>query len=259
MVDKLSKLKDMMNLLNDGLSRADFETAFKALLEQFLRVEKELIKKNLKAVDTLTEVQRGLSDKLESSANRELGRASNELQGRLTAALAQQESGLNFIRDKVRKIKEGKDGKDGKNADETKIAKDVLSQIKLPEVQEETPEETRDKLESIQEEEEKLKIDAISELRKELDELKKMKVGGGGGGFSTLALDMHIIDDEAPVNSGDNTNFTLSHTPSPTGSLKLYKGGGRLRITEDYTLSGRTITLLIPLIAGEILLADYRI
>ena len=62
-----------------------------------------------------------------------------------------------------------------------------------------------------------------------------------------------------PYINGDGLNFTINHVPSPTNSLKVYRNGQRLKITEDYTFSGQTITLLIALTVGEILTVDYRI
>lgn len=137
---------------------------------------------------------------------------------------------------------------------------------KIPEPLEELPIEqqrtyTRDLLEGIQEEEEKLAISAIAHLEERLDELFKRPVGTGGGGFNYGALDLHIVDDEniSGTINGVNQTFTINHAPSPVSSLKVYRGGARQRITEDYTLSGSTITFTIAPQVGEILLADYRI
>lgn len=70
--------------------------------------------------------------------------------------------------------------------------------------------------------------------------------GGGGGG--TYAYD------ETP--SGSGSSFTLAHTPSPATSLILTKNGQVLAPGGiDYTLSGGTITLVVALIGGDILLA----
>lgn len=61
---------------------------------------------------------------------------------------------------------------------------------------------------------------------------------------------------EAPANSGDNTNFTLAHTPI-ANSVRLYRGGARQAPSADYTVVTNTITLVIPIQGGEVLLADY--
>ena len=129
----------------------------------------------------------------------------------------------------------------------------------LPEV--ETAEVVRDKLESLSDGE-KLSIQAIQDLAEILEELKKKggKIVGGGGGVNLGALNIHFIDDETPSGTvnGSNTIFTISLTPA-TGSLKVYRGGTRQRVTEDYTLSGTTITFTIAPVVGEILLCDYRV
>src|SRR3990167_850938 len=128
----------------------------------------------------------------------------------------------------------------------------------LPEV--ETAEIVRDKLESLPDGE-KLSIQAIQDLADILEELKKKRGNiTGGGGINVGALSIHFIDDETPTGTvnGSNKVFTTNLTPA-TGSLKVYRGGTRQRVTEDYTLSGRTITFTIAPVVGEILLCDYRV
>jgi len=59
------------------------------------------------------------------------------------------------------------------------------------------------------------------------------------------------------VNSS-NATFTLSQTPT-SGTVKLFQNGIRLKLTEDYTISGLTITMNTAPITGDLLLADYSI
>lgn len=122
----------------------------------------------------------------------------------------------------------------------------------------------RDSLELIVEESEKLKIEAIGYLRKELDEIKKkidtMPRGSYGGGFNYGALNIHLIDDETPVGTidGSNKDFTVTNIPSPTTSLKVFVNGQRMKLTEDYTFSGNTISFVTAPPATSILTVDYR-
>ena len=167
----------------------------------------------------------------------------------------------------------GKDYFDGEDADPTKtalqaskLAQDAVLPLipKIDDIEADLPKlgtEIASALELLPKEE-KLKIEAISGLKEILDELKKKPVSlGGGGGFSYLAMLQHIVDDETPGGTinGVNTIFTLANTPNPPASLKVYRGGARQRITEDYTLSGSTVTFTIAPVSGEILLADYLI
>ena len=68
-----------------------------------------------------------------------------------------------------------------------------------------------------------------------------------------------FVDDEAPAGTkdGSNTTFTLAYTPI-SGSVKLFLGGAKLEITNDYSISGKTITMIFAPSSGETLLADYR-
>jgi hypothetical protein len=90
-------------------------------------------------------------------------------------------------------------------------------ELKIPKIPDEiTSYQVRDKLESIEDEKEKLKIEAISELRKELDELRKMAgASKGGGGTSALGVRQafkYIFHTEALQGTidGVNTDFTVS-------------------------------------------------
>ena len=122
-----------------------------------------------------------------------------------------------------------------------------------------SPQEVRDLLELLPSGE-KLSIQAIEDLPEILEELKnRSKKTVASGGFNYGSLDIHIVDDETPVNTGDDLSFTIKSVPSPVTSLKVYRGGARQRITEDYTFSGNTITFTIPVSAGEIILCDYRV
>jgi hypothetical protein len=244
--NKLEKLKKLLEVANDGLSKAQFLESFKKVVDQVLKIETKVLENINKAID-----------ELKISQNASLEATQGDLMGlgaRLTElvnkALKEQENGLNFIRDKVRKIKEGKDGytpkkgvdyfdgQAGKDADEEKIISEILKQIKIPEI---------DKSE-------------LEELKKELETLKGQRRLGGGGGFSKIHLESKFIDDETPVGTvnGVNTIFILANMPNPSASVKVFTNGARMRITEDYTLSGRTITFVTAPPTGSIILCDYR-
>lgn len=194
----------------------------------------------------------------------------SELNQILLKSKAHTDTQVNTVIDKysniISDINNIKDIKDIK--DEALITKNSLSDInaKLEEIENKEPEKIepefiRNQLESIKIEEEKLEIEAIGFLRKELDELKKaidyISVSRNNqriGSMRTI-----FIDDETPTGTvnGVNTNFVLADTPL-VGSLKVFRGGARLRVTEDYTLSDKTITFTIAPQVGEILLCDYR-
>lgn len=132
-----------------------------------------------------------------------------------------------------------------------------------------TAEKTRDMLESLAIGE-KLSIEAIEDLAKIIEDLYKKildltRYGSSQNGdvkrsiYGGLPKQFRFVDDETPSGTvnGSNTLFTLAHVPDD-GTLKIYRGGSRQRIAEDYTLSGKEITFIIPPQAGDIILCDYR-
>jgi len=120
-----------------------------------------------------------------------------------------------------------------------------------------SPTEIRDALEGLKVGE-KLSMQAIDGLTQMFNEWTEHKKTLGGGGIG--AVNLEFIDDETPQPvQGSDTVYVLHYVPLP-GSLKLYRGGARQRVGEDYSLSehDRKITWTIAVNPAEILLADYR-
>ncbi len=257
MNNSFSKIfSDIDALLEASAKKDDVVQLFNAVLEGVKKVEARIaenVAKNKDGLDSeLSAVKKDIKD-IEASLNqslRELGSKNGESLG----------SAIRQLREEVKQVQ-----------DMIPTIPDLTDRFeelegKIPEPLEELPIEqqrtyTRDLLEGIQEEEEKLAISAIAHLEERLDELFKRPVGTGGGGFNYGALEIHIIDDETPTGTvnGVNQTFTINHAPSPVTSLKVYVNGARMRITEDYTFSGQTITFVTAPPTGSILLTDYRI
>lgn len=130
---------------------------------------------------------------------------------------------------------------------------------------EETPEEIKDKLQSLKGNN-RLDESAIKGLDERFARLEKMikdstnKVGVLNRPiFGNMSQRIRFIDDETPSGTinGSNTVFILSKTPIDN-SLKVYRGGARQRVAQDYTISNKTITFTVAPEVGEVLLADYR-
>lgn len=80
---------------------------------------------------------------------------------------------------------------------------------------------------------------------------------------STLSPAATFVDGETPggLIDGNNAVFTLANIPTPASSLLLSRNGILLRASQDYSLSGTTITFLSvarPQI-GDTMLASYRL
>lgn len=69
-----------------------------------------------------------------------------------------------------------------------------------------------------------------------------------------------LVSNEVPSGSinSSNTAFTLANTPL-SGSLKVFLNGQRLTVTNDYTISGTSLTMVVAPTTGDTLLVDYNI
>src|SRR5689334_13425720 len=79
---------------------------------------------------------------------------------------------------------------------------------------------------------------------------------GGGAGAG------NFVDSEVPSGAvnGSNAVFRLASTPSPAGSLELYRNGLYQRQGVDYEISANTITFFLASVpsTGDLLAANYR-
>jgi hypothetical protein len=127
----------------------------------------------------------------------------------------------------------------------------------IKEQMKETPEETRDLLESIKVESEKLNIDAIGYLREELDKLKKIRSTGksyalfGGGGSSGGGRTVQVYDLSDQLN-GVLTSFNL---PAFWKIIQVTSSSFPFvfRPTVDFTVSGTIISFTSEVVASTML------
>jgi len=171
--DKEKKLRAILNLVNDGLTKADFVTSFKSVVKIIKQLEANHTKSTVELEKKIAIKVKELAKKndINFSEVRDIISQTQKL------SLKKQETSLNFIRDKVRKIKEGVDGLDGKDGIGGKDGSPDFA------------EDVRNKLELLQEDE-RLDISAIrgiSKLKKGFDRsmegLKKSKIGSMGIGL----------------------------------------------------------------------------
>ena len=275
MTDKAQKLKELLLLLSDSLTKKDFEEAFAKVIEYV----KGINNKTENELKTISQAVKTAISRIESTASDNYAKTEEKL-------TKEQESALNDIQFKVealiaeaqQKLDEVKSGEDGKDADEERMIAEVLANIPAP--KEETAEEVRDLLETL-EGEDRLKIDAIDKLREELDRLEKeiksknTTVYGGASGVgvldegTTVAVKAHWLNftgagvsvsnvgnqtviqiaggsGGTPVQDSDvisGTTITLAHAPT-ANTLLLYINGQFQHPVTDYTLVGTTISAL---------------
>ena len=260
--EKLKKIKEFIELSRSSLTEEEFVSAFKKVLDYLKRMEQKL---NLEI-----EMLENKYIKIVNSIKANYGSDIKEIK-KETKDYCQKEVS-DIIKKVNAKMAEVKDGVNGLNADVDEVARmaseiargEVLPLIpKIEDIEKDLPKlgvAMRDGLELLKGDD-RLEISAIKDLKKELEEIRELKGKlGGGGGTSYIGISQHFVDDETPSGAinGTNKDFVLANTPNPTASLKVFRGGARQRITEDYTFSGRTISFITALVAGEIILCDYR-
>lgn len=238
-------LNSIQEHLKNRLTKEEFIKAFEQVINLVLKIQKE----QGTAIEKLEATYSALMDKMRndnsmslSEMKKMMSQHMNEYTSKHTDIISQRMAGV----------------KDGKDADEIGITNRVIATLqtyfnelfgKLSST------ETRNKLEGLQGVE-RLKISAIDGLEEKLEEMRSAKVGTAYYGAATKH---RFIDDETPTGTinGSNKAFTILKSPI-TGSLKVFINGARMRITEDYTFSGKTITFTVAPPTGSILLVDYR-
>lgn len=241
---KLQRLTKLFEITNEGLTRKEFVASFKKVMEMLHNLKAEVLAsidfKETQERNKLVVLQRDFKHAI-NDADKTMAKL---VDGKFNASNSKLEKQLEALKRKdkeidakIASIRNGKPGTPGRDADETKIVDKVFGMIKVPEV------DTRE----------------IEELREQLAALRRSK-SLGGGGFSKIAMEGKFIDDETPSGAinGSNTAFTVAFAPNPVSSLKVFVNGARMRITEDYTFSGKTITFTTAPPTNSIILVDYR-
>lgn len=255
-MDKLKKFEDILKLLDESLTREEFTTSFENVVKLVKRLEENNIRDFIEIKNTIDIIKKQLKDD-SSMTNSEIKELVKKESQRISDNFKNLSDRLNDA------ILEIKDGEDGKDADEELIIERVVESIKIPTIEElkdDLPKmgtQVRDALELLQGED-RLDASAIKGLEDLISKYKtEVKVGGG---FNSVAMNFHMVDDETPTGlvNGSNKNFVIANIPSPSESLKVYKDGQRMKIVTDYTFSGVTITFLDAPLTGSIITCDYR-
>jgi len=242
----------------DHLGKADFQAEFKKLIA-FVKKIKEL---NAQELATIKQTLNGDFNNLKGTNNTNSESLKKEVYDLVTSRLNELDinhnkrmSDVDFKMANVR---------DGVDADEKKILKRsikaVLKEIKIPSIKEIIKglkaKVIRDLLESL-EGKDRLRVTAISGLSN-YSKTSHSHVAHGGVNFG--GVNIRMVDNEL-IGTGDNseTDFTLNHIPSPATSLHIHIGTAEMFLTDDWTLSGKTVTFLTAPPTGAKIRCNYRI
>lgn len=261
--EKLKKLFTLMD--EESLTKNDFLDAF----ENVVKLVKNIEKNNGEVIETLSNTFKSFQEKLTKDRDNNINEIKSITKAEDLKKIINEELsklGENFNKKSLEIDNRLKLVKNGKDADEKRVERNVIlriyNQVKSGILQDVSKKikflskEIRDSLESLKGDE-RLDVSAIKGLEDFIKKNSKVPQFIGGGS----AVNYVFIDDETPSGTinGINKDFTINNFPSPATSLKVYRGGARQRLTEDYTFSGKTITFIIAPVSGEIITVDYRL
>lgn len=170
MNDGMKRLEELASLLDRGVTKDDFEKAFKIVLDTIDSFRKG----NSKEFDLIHKTIEALSKKVQEDATTDIATIRVEALKVVNKALKDQTTGMNLIRDKVRSLKDGR----------TPKISDIVPQVlqALPPDVEETPTQVRDKLETLIGDErlDKSAIKGIEQLEENIRNIEIRPVKGGG-------------------------------------------------------------------------------
>lgn len=258
--ENLQNLRILLAAMSkDHLGKADFTSSFKKLVD-FVKKIKEY---NLTELGTFKETLNNQFDELTNNNSTNSETLKSEINRLIAEKIASMDiahkrkmSDVDFKMANVR---------DGRDADEKRVIKKTLKELvkEIPSIKKilkgVKKEKIRDTLEKL-EGEERFDLGSIKGLRSILGKIDRRLKKVSGGGLNVASWSIRTIDNEV-LGTGDGSTvaFTLSHLPSPATSLHIKVGTAEMYLTDDFTLSGTTVTMLIAPPNGAKVRADFRI
>ena len=232
--DTLTRLEKLLQIAEDQMTRKEFLAAFKEVIAYVKKIDENSSLEVMRAAQAL----QAIADKLKNDTGMTLEEMKKQvdsvfvgdrmaaMEGNMTKAHGEM---MAAIEEKLASVK---DGKDGKRGEQGKRGKDGSPDTGI---------EIADKLEALPEKD-KLVIEAIKGLRKELDDLKKyQRTSGGTMAPSVLHWATH---EKFPMN-GVDTSVTLSQGVGAQGNAIIVRYQGQtLDMETHYTVSGNKVTLV---------------
>jgi len=228
--EKLKKLKTLLEITNAGLTKDEFLKSFKSVLDHILKLETRLIEKINKTVKEELNRLNSNNNSLNKATQADLSSLTARLDTTTQEALKEQKIGMEFIYDKVKRIKsgadglpglDGRDGIAGKDADEKEIIKKILEEITIPEVE----------------------IESIKGLKEKLEYLSSPRLGGGGTSAIGIAnAAKYFVKTSALTGTIDGTNKAFTVPSTIFAVLALSLNGEFIAQLPNYTISDKTIT-----------------
>lgn len=222
------QIRKFFKLPDYNLNRDEFLKGYKKIISQVNNLEIKIIER----IRNKTITEKENLDKFKNDSADSISKLKEKFVKLLGRALKEQENGMNFIRDKVRRIKEGKDGRDGIDG------KDGADGLQGASGSPDTPEAIANKLEELKDKG-RLKIEAVLNLEDRLKRLEERPIGRSGGARKVVYTKR--------INLTSQCNGTLKEFLLPKDTINvLGVWGTQFPITfdeADFTFSGNTLTL----------------
>jgi len=208
--EKLEKLKKLMEITTEGLTKAEFLSSFKQVIDHVLKTEIKLIEKMNKLMNEL----KGTNNSLNKATQGDFSGLAEELNRDMVKALKDQKNSLDFIYDKMRRVKNGINGKDGLDGTDGKDGSDGKDGKQGKDG------ETGEKGE-------------------------KGKDGVGGGGTSAIGIAnaaKYFVKTEAPSGDIDGVNLAYTVAKPIFAVLAFVINGEYVAQLPNYTIANKTVT-----------------
>lgn len=254
--EALQKLKEKLTAIDEAVTIEELKKAVEAMLQFSVKLQT----KTETELKTIAESVKTAISRIETLASDQTTEAKKELQDSCDSMMSDMRFQCEaMISEAQAKIDGVKDGKDGMDADEEKIITEVLARI--PEDPEETPEEVRDLLETIEVEDEKLKISAIGHLEEELKKVRKqiaeLSSRPMGGGIATRDI-VRSMDISAQLD-GVTKTFQTSAMYRVIAILMSSTPAAAVRENIDFTWTDTSVTFTAQVDASTSLAAGQSV
>ena len=248
------QFKAMLELLGTSMTREEFLSAFKEVVAYVKSIDIKTENSIHNEFKTISESVKTAVSRMENenkgNITSELETTKTELENSMNKMLLEHEAMMSEATSKIDSMKNGENGKDGQGIDEQAIVEQIISLMPIPE--EETPEEIRDMLETL-EGDERLDVSAIKGFDEIRDEVKKVRVqaiGRVGMNLNINGVDKGSIHDLILVGTGVSTSINSSGIMSITfasgggGVIELVATGAINGINQSFTFTSKPVYIV---------------
>lgn len=228
--DRLEKLRSLLQTVNESITKQEFVTSFKAVLD----FVKQIDAKNTAEFDNIKVQFKHLASSLKLANKDELddlkAMVNSTLKDCMAEMMVEHDAKMQAMDVKMSQVRDGVDGIDGVDADETKVVEMVLA--KIPAVELDAPLDIVEKLESLQGE---YRLDASA-----IKNLPDGKGGRWGGGLSRGVADTLYAPIGTTGGGVDTANSPLANEFARFTDTDTIEG---LTVAETLTALGFTASI----------------